>query len=281
MDYLRIAVIVIMVIVIIAVIAMVWRATRRSDNSRSASGSYSDNSHSVSGSGTADAHRFAVHAPRGQARYTVTKGKLAEETPEVQAQAPPAQGQQQEFPRHAAQAGNRTREQRILAQQVADSRIEVQAASQPQEQSERFEATADSATVVTVERLADLFSVKRNVEAELGVSEEEMQKMVAAYQKKSEYRERRLPVNQHFNLDDYKDSKRVMRESANTAANFQGTKRGTITNAIYKKYGKNFTKQGNGSNADVMSMDVDADRHEAHLAKVRERRANGYLEVRT
>jgi len=271
MNYLKISVIAILVIVVIVVVAMLWRASRRSDNSRRSSDDLSESNRSSNSSVGSDSNRFHANAARGQSRYTVTKGKLMEDEPQVQATAPQVQAQQPEFPRHAAQAGNRKDEQRFLAQQ----------SSRAAAVENRFEVTAESSRVVNVARVADLFSVKRNIAAELGVSEEEENKMVEAYKKKSEYRERRLPVNQHFNLDDYKDSKKVMRESANASVSFKGSKRGTITGEVYKTYGKNATRNRNASNADVMSMEVDADRHEAHLAKIRERRANGFLEVRT
>lgn len=280
MDLLKIAVIAIIVVVVIAVIAMVWAMMRKSGDSRSSSSNSSQSSQNSSGSSSSNGHRFHAHAPRGQSRYTVTKGKLVEEQQEVHAAAPAQQAQAQEFPRHAAQAGNRVSEHRAMAQEASRFQVQAPVQTQSQESSQRFEVMSEGARSVTVERVADLFSVRRNVEAELGVTEEEMDRMVAAYRKKSEYRERRLPVNQHFNLDDYKDSKKVMRESANVGATFKGSKRGTITGEVYKVYGKNATKNRVASNADVMSMEVDADRHEAHLAKIRERRANGYLEVR-
>lgn len=271
MNIVKIGAIAIVVIVVVVIIAILWMVSRGNNNSRSASVSSSEREQSFSSSGSSNGSHFPVRSARGQSKYTVTKGQLVGDgAGEVRNPAPQVQAQQQEFPRHAAQAGNKMEEHRFMAHNPKPTA----------EKESRVEVKADSARTVMVGRLADLFSVKRSIEEEFGVSEEEMEKMVAAHRKKSEYRERRLPVNQHFNLDDYKDSKKVIRESANAGATFKGSKRGAITGDVYKTYGKNAVRARNASNADVMSMSVEADAHEAHLAKVRERRATGHLEVR-
>jgi len=107
------------------------------------------------------------------------------------------------------------------------------------------------------------------------VTQEELERLVQAYKKKSEYKERRLPVNAHFNIQDYKDSKNVMRESALHVNSAKGSKRGQITAQIYKKHGKNFTVQREVRNGGTTTND-----DEPHIPASKQVRNQGSLTIR-
>ena len=231
--------------------------------------------------------RISVSAPRGESRYRVTKGKLLEEQPAAVAEQPKVEvatvAPEHEFPRNLALAGNKMQDylpknntprvavdsQRIAvkAERAVESLEEVDTdhdsddqLEEPEEEIVEPEKEDEVAAVqggrrtVTVARLADLFSPQENLEQELGIDAAELNKMVSAYKKKTEYKERRLPINAHFNIEDYKESKNVMRKSAVNAASTRGSKRGQITAQIYKKHGKNFTVQKPEVNGGNMSI---------------------------
>lgn len=275
----RIISVVAVVVLVIIVLVVVVMVTRR----RCAKPAHKTRDESDS--------RISVSAPRGESRYRVTKGKLLEEQsaevapqPKIEVQAP---APEHEFPRNLALAGNKmndylpkneTPRVAVNASRTVQSKQELadvetdhdsdQEVNQSEEQIEEVVAKSDRRTV-RVARVADLFSPQENIEEELGVDAVELDKMVKAYKKKTEYKERRLPVNAHFNIDDYKESKNVMRESAVNAASSRGSKRGQITAQIYKKHGKNFTVQREEVNGSNMSVGDDEEVHEAPQKLVR------------
>lgn len=258
----RIIAVVAVILLVIIVLAIVVVMTKNR------CGKSASKSHAVSDS------RISVSAPRGESRYRVTKGKLLDEQPAVVVEQPTIEVQaaapEHEFPRNLALAGNKMQDYlpknntpRISVnasqQEVEDADSDDQL-EENQEPEEIVEVQSDRRTV-TVARLADLFSPQENIEEELGIDAAELDKMVNAYKKKTEYKERRLPVNAHFNIEDYKESKNVMRESAVNAASSRGSKRGQITAQIYKKHGKNFTVQSEKVSGSNMSVGDQEDNH--------------------
>jgi hypothetical protein len=244
--------------------------------------------------------RISVSAPRGESRYRVTKGKLMEDESQAKTEQPKIEVQaaaEQDFPRNLAMAGNKMNDYlpKNGGQEEKPDRIKVEAAHDNNQEDEQIEEeevetpefknrvetqhdydNSDRRTV-TVSRVADLFSPKENIEEDLGVDAAELDKLVTAYKKKTEYKERRLPVNAHFNIDDYKESKNVMRQSAVNASAARGSKRGQITAQIYKKHGKNFTVQKQEVTGGNMSIDNDGE--DEHKAPPRQVRNQGKLVV--
>jgi hypothetical protein len=289
-QIISIIVVVVVVIIILAIVVMLMR--RRITKPIIESGQESDS-------------RISVSAPRGESRYRVTKGKLMEDESQVKAEQPKIEVQaaaEQEFPRNLAMAGNKMNDYlpKNSGQEEKPDRIKVEAKynddqnedveEEDQQQSDEEEQQVEfknrtqpqhdydtSRRTVTVSRLADLFSPKENIEEELGVDAAELDKLVTAYKKKTEYKERRLPVNAHFNIEDYKESKNVMRESAVNANAARGSKRGQITAQIYKKHGKNFTVQKPEVTGGNMSIDNDGE--DNHTPAVKLPRNNGKLVV--
>jgi hypothetical protein len=244
--------------------------------------------------------RISVSAPRGESRYRVTKGKLMEDESQAKVEQPKIEVQaaaEQDFPRNLAMAGNKMNDYlpKNSGHDEKPDRIKVEAAHNNNQEDEQIEEeevetpefknrvetqhdydNSDRRTV-TVSRVADLFSPKENIEEDLGVDAAELDKLVTAYKKKTEYKERRLPVNAHFNIDDYKESKNVMRQSAVNASAARGSKRGQITAQIYKKHGKNFTVQKQEVTGGNMSIDNDGE--DEHKAPPRQVRNQGKLVV--
>jgi len=120
---------------------------------------------------------------------------------------------------------------------------------------------------IQVRFLAELFSPKEDTFAELGVTEEQLQEMVANNKQRRVHQERKLPINRHFNMDNYKASKETIRQSA-LPQKGMGSRKGKITQEIYKQYGKNFTsmsadgrRSANNGRANVMAKNTDSQQH--------------------
>jgi hypothetical protein len=284
-QIISIVVVVVLVIIVLGIVVMLMR--RRIAKPSTESRVESDS-------------RISVSAPRGESRYRVTKGKLMEDESQAKVEQPKIEVQaaaEQDFPRNLAMAGNKMNDYlpKNSGHDEKPDRIKVEAAHNNNQEDEQIEEeevetpefknrvetqhdydNSDRRTV-TVSRVADLFSPKENIEEDLGVDAAELDKLVTAYKKKTEYKERRLPVNAHFNIDDYKESKNVMRQSAVNASAARGSKRGQITAQIYKKHGKNFTVQKQEVTGGNMSIDNDGE--DEHKAPPRQVRNQGKLVV--
>jgi hypothetical protein len=284
-QIISIVVVVVLVIIVLGIVVMLMR--RRIAKPSTESRVESDS-------------RISVSAPRGESRYRVTKGKLMEDESQAKVEQPKIEVQaaaEQDFPRNLAMAGNKMNDYlpKNSGHDEKPDRIKVEAAHNNTQEDEQIEEeevetpefknrvetqhdydNSDRRTV-TVSRVADLFSPKENIEEDLGVDAAELDKLVTAYKKKTEYKERRLPVNAHFNIDDYKESKNVMRQSAVNASAARGSKRGQITAQIYKKHGKNFTVQKQEVTGGNMSIDNDGE--DEHKAPPRQVRNQGKLVV--
>lgn len=240
--------VIILVIIVICILAMLRKKIVKSGTSASSSPSPSESSSSSSSS------------HRGHSKYKVRQGKIL--TPEEQEQyrlkvesaQKAVQGENplpsgQEFPRNLAKASN----------PVSNSQLS------------KFEK-------VYVESMAELFSPKNDLETEFGVTQDEFDKLVSNYKKTREFKERKLPVNKHFNMKDYNNVKNVMRESATNIGINHASKRGTITESIYKAHGKNFLKQkisNVGDNISLVSNPI-MSKDERERSKLRN---NGHLVV--
>lgn len=262
----NIVALVVIILVIIVLIAIVCVAIRRKDrDSRSQSSeSQSTQSNSSSSSGS----RWETRAPNQNDHpsdnYVVMTGKPSQ--PQQAAQAP----QQRvpvnaAFPRHAAKAGKK------------DFSAQIQNSIQQQQQHIAVETGKEE--TIYVESMADLYSPKQDLMAELGVDKETLDKMVQSYKKNHEYKERKLPVSRYFNVESYNDSKAVLRESAINLGRNVGSKRGKITGSIYKKYGKNVTKAHVTFPGEVSSLIPNSEAHALEIQKSQGRRNQGTLVV--
>jgi ribosomal protein L23 len=276
----------VVVLIVIVIGAVRFKISASAAIGKSMSSASPDSRHSVNGAAQPNAGAPAS----SQKVATPNRGVPQKEVPpqpKVEVQAGP------EFPRHKAMAGKAESladlQQRIRsnanfkntdgetprAQEKKEVRAPAVAQPIPQQQIQQ----KTSVKTVHVSSVAELFSVKEDVEAEFGVTPEEMGAMVAQYKKSREYVERALPVSRYFSIDTYNESRQTLRESAKVMGVNHATKRGQITGAIYKKYGKNFTKSRHQATGDVMSSVVGNAEHREHLAKDRGSRAQGHLEV--
>lgn len=234
-----------------------------------------------------DSHsRHSVSAPRAKSEYELVRGPKVET--EAPAQTAEASQNQPGFPRYEAAAGKA--DSLATMQQKIRSHAQFRDLEEPkQEKTVVANPVTQNKTVVSntlvesikVASIAELFSPKQDVEAEFGVTEEEVQKMVAQYKASHEFKERALPVSRYFNMENYTESRQVLRESAKNLNKNHASKRGQITNAIYKKYGRSFaapTKVQN--NPDVMSAVVGNAQHRELMAEQKGSRNLGKLEVR-
>lgn len=277
------------VIVVIIIICLIVGIVRRkahidkesADRSSSASDSSSSSSES-SGSSSSSASRSRSH-PRHRARtaarpsnYRVMNGRPVDAS-QVKANAsrPQAPVAEEQFPRVIAKAGKES------YAETMDKVLGHEARSNRSSSDRRSNVSVSSANIETVEvqSIADLFSPKEDIEADLGVDQETLDMLVQQYKDGKEYKERKLPVNRHFNMDSYKASKASLRESAINVNNGNGSKRGQITSAIYKKYGKNFTTKKSQNVGDVMSTISSDQQHRDNLESQKGRRNPGHLEV--
>lgn len=161
------------------------------------------------------------------------------------------------FPRHAAKAGNN-----------------------PDFASLKVNAPTAKYETVFVESVAELFSAKEDIEAELGVTQEEFDKMVEARKKSKEVSERPVPVSRYFNLDKYTESRQTLKASAINAGMVDASKRGKIVASIYRKYGNKLGPRSYKSNANVMAaLDTEEDSARV-IAEANADRSHGHLEVR-
>jgi len=121
----------------------------------------------------------------------------------------------------------------------------------------------DNSEVVFVRNIAELFSPKEDIQAEYGVSDEQLAHMVSTFKQGKEYKERKLPINRHFDMDKYKQATQTIRESS-IPQKGHGSKKGTIVGSIYRKYGKNFIAENHqGANkGDVMASITQQTQHE-------------------
>jgi hypothetical protein len=284
---LRIVGIVIVVIVVLIVIGALLRCLRKpspkaADSSSSASRGSSSGSSNTWSHGD---HKHKVHAQNQGSNYKVMTGKPVEPP---QAEAAPSQEQAPRvpvnaaFPRNLAKAGKPVNTE-ALRKMVAEVSREAQAkVSAEEDVSKRGDLKVESAQAETivVDTMADLYSPKEDLVAEYGVDEETLQKMVSSYRKNREYKERKIPVNRNFDIDKYNASKDTLRASAANMGVTYGSKRGQITGAIYKKYGKNFTKQSSQPAGDVPSLVSSPTLHAEQMRLSQARRNPGHLEVR-
>jgi len=138
------------------------------------------------------------------------------------------------FPRHSAMASKPKK--KVENAHVPKNRGKFSNAKKPSEKG------SGKYRELRVSSIADAFSPKINYIDEYGVSEKELEKMVKNYEQKKAYKERKLPINRHFNLNSYQGAEKTIRQS-HIRSNTSGGKKGIITANIYKKYGKNFIKK--------------------------------------
>jgi uncharacterized protein (UPF0333 family) len=265
MAHLNLVILAILVLVVVVVVIIVagYLSKCKRDKKHSSS-------HSISHSSSSDS-RHHVHAANKNkpSNYKEVLGPVVEAKVPVKSEQQPEDAQ---FPRVQAQASR---------PEIVES--EKPSSSGPTPVQNTLVRGAQDAELVKVPRMAELFSPKRDVLAELGVTPEEFEAQVAAYQKKHEYRERAIPVSHNFNLDAYKDSKKVLRESAKNAVNPYGHKKGNIVANIYKTYGKNLTKTGQNRHAfeaDVPSLISNPTLHARQKELAKDRTPNGTLVAR-
>lgn len=273
MNVVAIVVIVILIIVVLLIIVALMKSSKGS--SRSPSSSSTAVTPTRSSSSSSPSSSSSESTPR--MRHRVTMGKPVEEQPKVEAS---------QFPRTMANAGNKMSEHKFLAKNGDAEETEVILEKEEIEAEEKkvppmVETSGDnqSVRVVTVARMADLFRAQTNIEDELGLSPEELEKMVQSYKKKTEYRERRLPVNSHFTASDLKKTRQVQRESVRNGNSFTGSKRGNIVKETFKAHASNFTAQKPQTFGGVMSIMTDPEKHRAQMQKSIERRNPGHLVV--
>jgi hypothetical protein len=313
-----------LVVVILIIVAVLHRRKERSrEEDANTRGRRQENQGDSSGSGS----RWETRAPRLDANrpsnYRVMNGSPVQAPETAQQPQVPVNA----FPRHPAQAGNKSAD--VLAQVREQSqKAQISQSSQPHSHSSHGSHSSDSHShkesqhshshesqphshhsnrshssdshshssdskshsrhesetsmqeTVYVESIAELYSPKEDIEAELGVTEEELQKMVQSYKKSHEYRERRVPVSRYFSLGAYNESKAVLRASAVNVGQNHASKRGKITEAVYKKYGKNFTTQRSQPQGDVMSLTSTPELHARQMELEKSRRNPGHLVVR-
>lgn len=239
MDLISIIIVVILVIFIIILVNKMFRKRRHQEHHNEVSQSPPNKNYSKD-----DAEKFESNS-----NYKVTRGQssiVGEERNVVQ-----------NFPRHEAMASKPKSE--IIQTKKNSKNINNNISNQVSNNSQHFET-------IEVSSVADLFSPKVNYEKEYGVTEDELQELVKDYEKKKEYKERRLPINKNFRLDAQQEAERTIRNSY-IPDNTKGSKRGTITASIYKKFGKNFIKQAKTPNGEVNSL-VDTDKYVAEARAV-------------
>lgn len=111
----------------------------------------------------------------------------------------------------------------VLASAPAPERVEVKNTNQsPKTEFPRHHAEANKPAVsaksvtfdrVEVESAKDLFSAPDGVLAELGMTKEELDAELEKYEKKRTFRQRKIPVNKNFDMDDYKNARAYTRKS--------------------------------------------------------------------
>lgn len=245
--------------------------------------------------------------PLGQPKYEVMRGRPVEVQVPVQAAqpVPPAQIPEHEFPRNKAQNSRQGYQERQASHprvQVHQPRVKVNQPAENPSQNDLINRThqphanvsqtapevqervqVQAGETIFVRNIAELFSPKEDIEADLGVTQDQLDHMVSAYKKTREHKERPLPMNKHFSVEGYNESKNTIRNSALNAVGTFGSKRGTIVKEIYRKYGKNFAKQPvqSQNSASVMASIPSAETT-AQIKDTRDKRRNpGYLTVRT
>lgn len=169
------------------------------------------------------------------------------------------------------------------AEPVATEIQSVTFEHQQEQQSVAVEAAADNIETVYVRHIAELFSPKEDVLGEFGVTPEQLNEMVSNQRQRMVHQERKLPINRHFNMDNYKASKETIRRSS-IPEKGHGSKKGKITQQIYKQYGRNFTsmsvdgKRGaKGSHANVMAKNVAPEQHQQAVQASAGRSSQAYL----
>jgi hypothetical protein len=138
--------------------------------------------------------------------------------------------------------------------------------------------SSDNTERIYVKSMAELFSPKENIQAEYGVSEQQLAEMVSTFKKGKEYKERKLPINRHFDMNKYEQANQTIRESS-IPQKGHGSKKGTIVGSIYRKYGKNFTNQSvHGQNrGDIMASITQQEQHERVVRNTQGKSSRGIL----
>jgi hypothetical protein len=102
--------------------------------------------------------------------------------------------------------------------------------------------------------------------------------MVSTFKKGKEYKERKLPINRHFDMNKYEQANQTIRESS-IPQKGHGSKKGTIVGSIYRKYGKNFTNHSvQGQNrGDIMASITQQEQHERVVRNTQGKSSRGIL----
>ena len=137
------------------------------------------------------------------------------------------------IPRQPASSSKPVIRPQVKTQAPPSPQKKTQASARPQVKSQNAFADAE---VVEVQSSLDLFSPKEDILAELGMTQEELDEELAKYKAEHEYKERRLPVNKNFNMEDYKESRKVLREAPkNDMISMAGSKRDELQRDLLKK----------------------------------------------
>lgn len=184
---------------------------------------------------------------------------------------------QREFPRMEAMAGRKDiQETEKVKPQIAQK---VQMA--PSRVQPKIEVKQEKPMeTVFVRNMAELFSPKEDIEEELGITQEHLNQMVAEYKKTKEYKERKLPINRHFDMDKYTQATQTIRQSS-VPQKSHGDKKGKIVSSIYKKYGKHFTSQkAQGVNPEIKATLTTPDQHQQAVRNAQGKSSQAKLTTR-
>lgn len=198
------------------------------------------------------------------------KSARAPRAPQV-SNAPP------EFPRMEAMAGRKDIQETEKVKPQISQKVQA-APSRPQPKIEvKQEKPVET---VFVRNMAELFSPKEDVEEELGIPQERLDQMVAEYKKTKEYKERKLPINRHFDMDKYTQATQTIRQSS-VPQKSHGDKKGKIVSSIYKKYGKHFTSQkAQGVNPEIKATLTTPDQHQQAVRNAQGKSSQARLTTR-
>lgn len=102
---------------------------------------------------------------------------------------------------------------------AASNRVPVQAARGAAPAFPRHEVqAAQPRNLVTVGHIADLFSPKTDYVAEYGMTQEQMKAAASKIAAEAEYKPRRVPRNQHFDMDEFLGASDAVRSSMKTSS---------------------------------------------------------------
>lgn len=197
-----------------------------------------------------------------------------------------------EFPRMEAKAGKKDIQETMkvnvakapVVQNAPQPKVSVPQVSRPVVAAPQPVVAAPqskkSGETVFVRNMAELFSPKEDVEAELGVSQETLNLMVAEYKKTKEYKERKLPINRHFDMDKYTQATQTIRQSS-IPQKAHGDKKGKIVSSIYKKYGKHFASQkSHGVNPEIKATLTTQTQHQQAVRNAQGKSSQAKLATR-